>query len=206
MTRMPRHPALVLGMFLALGAAGCAPSDRNSAPSPSADRSTASSAGTSAVSSAGASPTASSIVCAENPQTDVPPSDRLVDLAISSTSTQDVVTFVFEPSTPGPGGPPGGTLDAARPPFSYAGSGLAIDLLGEHAIQVRFSGMTIASETGEPVYTGPADVKPNLPALREAIQYDASEGVMGWYLGYDGSGCVTLGQDGNKVTVAIAHP
>ncbi|MBI3747976.1 MAG: hypothetical protein HY262_03895, partial [Chloroflexi bacterium] len=112
---------------------------------------------------------------------------------------------VFAPSTPGPGGPPQGTLSAARPPFSFAGSGQEFALLGQHAIQLRFSAMTIANESGEATYQGPTDVKPGLPALREAIQFDASEGVVAWYLGYDGPGCVTLVREGNSVTVMFAH-
>ena len=33
-----------------------------------------------------------------------------------------------------------------------------------------------------------------------------SEGVVGWYIGYDGNGCVTLTNDGSDVIVAIDHP
>lgn len=153
-----------------------------------------------------ASPSAPPGACAVTHQTGVLPSDRLVDLAISSTATHDLLTFVFAASAPGPAGPPQGTLDAVEPPFSFAGSGLEFELLGQHAIQVRFSGMTIASESGEATYHGPTDARPGLPALREAIQYDASEGIVGWYVGYDGTGCVTLVRDGNAVTVMIAHP
>ncbi len=189
---MPRIIALVLGASLGLAAA-CAPS----APTP--DRTPSpSSAASPVVSAAPSSPD-----CEPLPQSGLLPSDRLVDLKVSSTSTQDLVTFVFEPSTPGPGGPPRGTLDPARPPYSHAGSGQSIALLGERAVQVRFSGMTIASETGEAVYRGPADVRPGFRALREAIQFDGSEGVIGWYIGYDGPGCVTLERSGNDVTVMI---
>jgi hypothetical protein len=139
-------------------------------------------------------------------QTGLLPSDRLVDLAVSSTATHDLLNFVFAASTPGPAGPPRGTLEPAAPPFSFAGSGLEFTLLGQHTVQLRFSGMTIASESGEATYRGPMDVKPDLTVLREAIQYDASEGIVGWYVGYDGLGCVTLVRDGNDVTVLIAHP
>jgi hypothetical protein len=130
-----------------------------------------------------------------------------VGLAVSSTPTDDLVTFIFATQgTPGPAGSPRGTLSVAQPPFSHAGSGQPIDLLGEHAVQVRFTGMTLSSDTGEATYTGPTEVKPNLPALGEAIQYDASEGVIGWYIGWNGPGCITLTRTGNNVTVRVAHP
>jgi hypothetical protein len=205
---MPRRATLLLPAFLALTVVGCAPGPALT-PTPGAGSSTGTAASASATATNGqpsASATAHPTACPVAAQTGLLPSDRLVDLAISSTSTQDLVTFVFAPSTPGPGGPPRGALDGAQPPFSHAGSGLPIDLLGEHAVQVRFTGMTVASETGDAVYTGPPDVEANLPALREAIQYDASEGVVGWYIGYDGPGCVTLIRNGNEVTVAITHP
>jgi len=159
-----------------------------------------------APSSAIATPAGSGFVCPVASQTGLLPSDRLVDLAISSTPTHDLLTFVFAASAPGPAGPARGSLDAATPPFSFAGSGQTIDLLGQHAVRVRFSGMTIASDTGEATYHGPTDAKPGLPALREAIQYDASEGIVGWYVGYDGPGCVNLVRDANNVTITIDHP
>ena len=135
------------------------------------------------------------------------PSDRLVDLSVASTPTNDLLTFAFATgSAPGPGGPPQGMLTVAGPPFSFAGSGQEFALLGGHAVQLRFSGMTIADEAGRATYHGPTDVKPGLPALREAIQFDASEGIVGWYVGYDGPGCVTLAREGNAVTLLIEHP
>jgi hypothetical protein len=140
-------------------------------------------------------------------QTGLLPSDRLVDITVSSTPTHDLLTFVFATgSAPGPGGPPQGALTAAQPPFSFAGSGQQFALLGRHAVQLRFSGMTVADESGRATYQGPTDLKPNLPSLREAIQYDASEGIVGWYVGYDGPGCVTLVREGSEVTLMLAHP
>ena len=144
--------------------------------------------------------------CAVTPQSGLLPSDHLVDLTISTTPTQDLATFVFAPQgAPSPAGAPRGTLDVAKPPFSFAGSGQTFELLGEQAVQVRFSGMVIADESGQANYRGPQDVKPALPALREIVQYDASEGIVAFDLGYDGPGCVTLSRDGNGVTVAVAH-
>lgn len=210
---MPRHTILLLWIGTALTAA-CGSTTPSGAPSSSPTSSVVPTAHASATTSpptlANETPNASAssaLACPVTPQTGLLPSSRLVNLAISATSTYDLVTFVFAaPSTRGPAGPPRGTLDAVQSPFSHAGSGQPIDLLGEHAVLVRFTGMTIAAESGESVYNGPDDVRPSLPSLREAIQFDASEGVIGWYVGYDGTGCVTLSRNGNDVTVRIAHP
>jgi len=221
MIRPPRRLARArssLTIALALSLAACAPTNPGPTGSPSQDASAAPAAATAVPSASGpsgsspgsssaASPAATAVACPVTTQTGLLPSDRLVDLAISSTTTHDLLTFVFAPSsTPSPAGPARGTLDVANPPLSFAGSGLPIDLLGQRAVQLRFSGMTIASESGVATYHGPADARPDLTALREAIQYDASEGIIGWYVGYDGSGCVTLVREGNDVTVMIAHP
>ena len=55
------------------------------------------------------------------------------------------------------------------------------------------------------MFTGPTALTPNLPALRKAAQYDASEGIVGWYIGYNGTGCIRLGHDASTVTVIIDH-
>ena len=57
----------------------------------------------------------------------------------------------------------------------------------------------------EEMFTGPTEPTPNLPALRKAAQYDASEGIVGWYIGYNGTGCTRLGHDASTVTVIIDH-
>ena len=228
MTGTSRRAILAIGVVVALVVGACASTNPGLTTSPgsgtisAAPSVVAATAAPTAASSAAARPTASAEdaqppvpsplgpsapACPISHQTGLPPSDRLLDLAIASTPTSDLVTFVFAaPSSPTPAGSPRGSLDAAMPPFSFAGSGAAINLLGQHAVQLRFTGMTIASDTGASTYQGPTDAKPNLPALREAIQFDASEGVIGWYLGFDGPGCVTLSRSGNDVTVQIGHP
>jgi len=215
-----------VAIALALTLAACGPTNPAPAatpsPSPSPVASAQSTASATATATAAPSPSgpagsspitgptpsapAAAVACPVDRQSGLLPSDRLVDLAISSTPTHDLLTFVFVPSSPSPAGPARGTLEAASSPFSHAGSGSPIDLLGQHAVRLRFSGMTIASESGEATYHGPNDARPDLPALREAIEYDASEGIVGWYVGYDGPGCVTLVRDGNDVTVMIANP
>ena len=117
----------------------------------------------------------------------------------------DLVTFVFEVGSLTPAGPPRGELTVAVPPFTYGSSGLPIDLQGQHALQVRMSAMSLYNDVGEPTFTGDPDIKVDLPALKQVVMYDASEGIAGWYIGYDGNGCVDLVRDGMNVTVTIAH-
>ncbi len=134
------------------------------------------------------------------------PSDRFTSLRVAAGPQSDELTFVFgNPSLPGPSVPPEGRLEAAIPPYAHAGSGAAIQVAGEHVLQIRFSGMSLSNDVGQETYTGPTEIKPDMLGLRHAVLFDASEGVVGWYVGYDGTGCVTLAANGNEVTVSIAH-
>ncbi len=146
--------------------------------------------------------------CLLEPQTGRLPSDRIVDVIISRAGSADLVTFVFgDPSLPAPpAGTSKGSLDPAEPPFTNGASGLPIKVDGEHVAQVRFSGMSLSNDVGQPTYDGPTDFRPDLPALRTVVAYDLFEGISGWYIGYDGRGCVTLTSDARSVTVAIQHP
>jgi hypothetical protein len=99
-----------------------------------------------------------------------------------------------------------GTLETAVPPYTQGASGLPVDVTGEHVAQIRFSGMSIVNDVGEPTYDGTMDLRPNLTALRTVVNYDMFEGIVGWYIGYDGNGCVTLTSDATSVTVVIDHP
>jgi hypothetical protein len=213
---------LVLAAAVALIAAACGTSQGSASPSSSATASlaptgslapstvpTPSAEPTTAPSSSPASSqtaSSSSGACAVLPSGGQLASDRLVDLKTATNAEADQLTFVFgNPSLAGPAGSPVGSLAVAKPPFTRAGSGAAIDLVGEHAVQIRFSQMSITNDAGEEVYQGPPEIRPNLPALRDAVLYDASEGIVGWYISYDGPGCVTLTLAGNTVVVTIAH-
>ena len=77
---------------------------------------------------------------------------------------------------------------------------------GDRVLQLRFLQMFLYEENGDAIYDGPREFRPDLSVLRHAVEYDATEGQIGWYIGYDGPGCATLGRDGNNVIVAFAHP
>jgi hypothetical protein len=119
------------------------------------------------------------------------------------------VTFTFgNPSVQDPPrGVSEGSLAAAEPPYTQAGSGAEIDVAGDHVAQVRFSGMSLSNDVEELTYDGPL-VIPTIDyrTVQVVYNYDMSEGVIGWYIGYNGNGCVTLTSDATSVTVAIDHP
>jgi len=145
--------------------------------------------------------------CPVEPQAGQLPSDRLVDVVVTETADADLVTFVFGASSIGesPAGPPQGTLGAVEPPYTEAASGLEIEMTGDHVVQVRFEHMSLANDVGQLNYEGPLDLRPALPAVQDVVNYDMSEGILGWLIGWDGSGCVTLSTEGREVTVAVGH-
>ncbi|HEY4189404.1 MAG TPA: hypothetical protein VGM28_03205 [Candidatus Limnocylindrales bacterium] len=121
-------------------------------------------------------------------------------------TTSDRLDFVFgDSSLPGPSSPPMGSLKIARKPYTQAGSGAPIDMAADNVVQLVFTGMSLQNDAGEEMFTGPTELTPNLPALRKAVQFDASEGTIGWYIGYDTGGCVVLGSDKDTITLTIDH-
>ncbi len=151
------------------------------------------------------SPSPVAEACPVAPQTARLPSDRLTDVAVSTSGSADMVTFTFgNMSVPEPPqGVSDGSLEAAEPPYTHAASGLPIEVLGEHVALVRFSGMSLSNDVGELTYDGPLEFRPDLAAIKTVVDYDMSEGVIGWYIGYDGKGCVTLTSDATHVVVTI---
>jgi hypothetical protein len=169
----------------------------SSVPSPST-------AVTSPAATAAASPAGPAAACAALPPAGILPSDRFTDVQVVPGDTSDSLRFAFgESSLPGPASPPMGTLAIAKPPYTNAGSGAPIRVDGDHVLQLTFTGMSLQNDVGQPTYDGLADIRQNLPALREAVLYDASEGVIGWYIGYDGDGCVSLIDDGRGLLLSI---
>jgi hypothetical protein len=214
MTHATRRLRIAALSIVALAAAACGPTVSSATPSSPASASSTpisspsdATPTSSALASASASPRSSAATtCPAMPQSVALPSDRFTDLKVDPGPSSDRLTFVFgNASLPGPASPPEGTLDVVSPPYTRAGSGASVTMTGDHVIAIRLAGMSLQNDAGEETYAGPAALHPNLPALRDAVLYDASEGVVGWYVGYDGTGCVTLGRDGNTITVSIDH-
>jgi hypothetical protein len=156
--------------------------------------------------SAPASPAGSTAACAPLPPAITLPSDRLTDVKVVPGDTTDNVQFVFgTASLPGPAGTPMGKLTIAKRPYTQAGSGAPIAIKGDHVLQLTMTGMSVQNDAGQPTYDGPTDIKQALPAFQQAVQYDASEGVVGWYIGYDGDGCVSLISNADGLLLSIAQ-
>jgi hypothetical protein len=163
-------------------------------------------ASTPAVSVAPVSPGPSTAGCPSLPQTVALPSDRLTDVKVATGADADRLVFVFgNASLPGPPTPPGGSLESARPPYTQAASGKAITMAGDHVVQVRFTGMSLANDVGQPTYDGRTDIRAAGAAFKETVLFDASEGTIGWYVGYNGSGCAAMIVGAHDVTLVIGH-
>jgi hypothetical protein len=150
-------------------------------------------------------PTPSAAACAVEPQTGILPSDRLSTVEVLGLPGRDVVRFDFDEASLDEVGVPRGSLDVAVPPFTGGSSGLPMDVKGEHVLEVIFKGMSLQNDVGQPTFDGPREIEATDPArsLRHVVLYDEFEGQMGWYIGYDGAGCVTLSREGDSVVLAI---
>jgi len=155
------------------------------------------------------SPSASALAvsCDLKPQTGTLPSDRLTGVQVLGVPGSDIVRFQFSPGSLTPAGPPVGSLDVAKPPFTEGASGLPIDLQGKEALQVVFRHMSLQNDAGEETYTGEREIRTTDPSrhLRHVVLFDESEGQLGWYIGYDGPACVTLTHEGNDVLVIVTY-
>src|SRR4051812_9549280 len=169
-------------------------------PTPSASTATATPIATpSAAPTPTASVAASAAACAVERQMALLPSDRMTNVEIVPEAGRDVVRFSFGPRSLEPKGPARGTLDVAAPPFTGGASGLPVEIHGEHALQVVFTGMSLQNDVGQLAYDGPREftVADESRSLRHLVLYDKSEGQLGWYVGYDGPSCPTLTRHGN---------
>jgi hypothetical protein len=135
------------------------------------------------------------------------PSGRLVRVSAATATGLDSLTFQFAPGADNPGTPIG-DITIAKPPFTQGASGQPMSVAGDQFLKVRFEKMDIVDAAGNEIYHGSTDIKPGSPALREAIQFDAFEGVVGWYVGFSGPTCVTVAGDPATLTITlrIAHP
>ena len=83
-------------------------------------------------------------------------------------------------------------------PTRTAGSGEDIDMEGDRVLQLGFLQHVARVRHRRARVRRGREFRPDLTVLRHAVVYDETEGVVGWYVGYDGPGCVTLGRDGRR--------
>jgi hypothetical protein len=219
MTTTTRARTLIGALLLTGALSACATATTPSATPAASPSSSASAVVTTPTPAASPTPTASATPaptpvatpvptdCAIAPVTFAPPSDRLVDVKVSAAAGADLVTFVFgHPSIPAnPAGSPTGALHIATKPYTMAGSGQSVTMVGEQVVDLVFDHMSIVADTGDPTFTGEPTLTSAGPAFRSGLLYDASEGHQNWYLGFDGPGCVTVTRSGSNVVVAFAH-
>jgi hypothetical protein len=119
----------------------------------------------------------------------------------------DTITFGFSSATGA--GPPPYEIELVSPPFAQAGSGEPINLPGRTFLKVKFSpAWTADVQTGVATYTGPRRIDPTGTAVTRALVLsDASEGVVTWLVGMDGSGRyrVTSAATPASVTVTVGR-
>jgi hypothetical protein len=222
MTFATRRPTALLALLFGavLGLAACGGSGASATPSsaaasqpptaapvatPSASPVPSTSPSAAPSGTPAASPVTSARACAL-PPAGLLPSDRFTGVQVIPGGTADGLRFTFgNMSLPGPASPPMGSISVANPPFTQAGSGEAIEVKGQHVLQLRFDTMSIQNDAGEPTYDGPHELTPNLPSIKDVVLFDQSEGVVGWYIGYDGTGCPTLARDGQGLVLMIPH-
>ena len=116
--------------------------------------------------------------CAVSPQTGTLPSDRFTDIRSSTDERADRLTFVFgNASLRGRPGRRRVRSRSRQPPYTHAASGAADR--HDRAITCSRSasaGCRCPTTSGRTTYEGPPKFTPDLPALRHAVLYDASEG------------------------------
>jgi hypothetical protein len=202
---IPLRHGLVVAIVLSLVAGGCAsPASPSPAPSSAAPSGSAESPSASAASS---SPSVAPGGCPVPATTGALPSNTLTGLSAAAGPTADRLTFTFGNTVELPVEPVG-HLAAATPPFTMAGSGDLIDIVGDHFLTVIFTGMSLADEQGNPAFATQRDARWGLAAIKQTIVFDESEGQVGIVVGYTGDGCVALGGDpvARTVTLDITHP
>ena len=129
--------------------------------------------------------------------------NTLVDVGVDSDGLTDRVTFTL-------GDPvdmiinPRGTIRPVEPPFIEDGSGEAVEVLGEHHLELRMDPMQMFDAAGNPTFVGEGTITPNFLSLKQVELTGGFEGIYLFVIGWDGGGCVTLSSDEPSRTITIA--
>ena len=203
-----RIPLLLLVLALAACSPAVSPAPASAPPTaPPASPSATPAATASSAASPTVAPSAAFAAC------DLPtwhnnlPSGRLANVHVATAPGLDTAVFQFAPGGDNPGIPTG-DITIAKPPFTQGSSGQAMSVEGDHFLQVRFDKMDIVDAAGNDIYSGLRDIKPGFTALRQVVEFDEFEGVVGWYVGLAGPTCVSVASDPAALTITlrVAHP
>lgn len=127
----------------------------------------------------------------------------MVDIRTAQQQGFDQVVFEFQ------GGRPGYRIEYIYPPILEDPSGLKVEIAGAAFLRVAFHlAAAHDPETGEPTYTGPPELEPDLTVLRDAQLTGDSEGVLTWVLGLrqEVEFRATIIRDPDRVVIDILHP
>jgi hypothetical protein len=154
-----------------------------------------------------ASPSPTIAGCPIPPTTGELPSNTVTGMNAVTIGTVDRMTFTFGEPVDLPVEPMG-RLAVVAPPFTHGTTGDPVDVVGEHFVEVVFTGLALSDEQGTPTFEGQRDARYGLPAIKQAVVFDESEGQVGVIVGYTGDGCPTLGGDpgAGTVTIEVPHP
>ncbi len=131
--------------------------------------------------------------------------DQLLSaVTTSSDACTDRITFTFLPSA---APAPSYVVDYADGPFTDS-AGRPVKPAGTTYLRVRFQPAWIAdlnAPNAPATYTGPRVITPTGAHVVQGLAlYDASEGVVGWVVGLDGTHPVEVDAGPGRVTVTVS--
>jgi hypothetical protein len=201
-----------IAAFLSFGASilmasGCGGDAEQSSPSTTGTQSVSATDGT-ITPSAAASPTSEPFEGGRAPVEATPapggPTTALLRaVRYGDRGTFDRVTLEFE------GGLPGYSVRYVNPPIIADASGLEVNIEGSAFLQIRMEPAAGHDpNTGDQTYTGPLELKPDLPSLLEAERTGDFEAVLTWVLGLseEVDFRVTTLDGPPRLVVDIGHP
>ncbi|MBI4302166.1 MAG: hypothetical protein HY664_06140 [Chloroflexi bacterium] len=139
----------------------------------------------------------------EKPSPVAPPVALLTDVRVGRHEGFDRVVFEFK------GSPPGYRIEYIQPPIVQDASGLPVEIEGLAFLKARFyPASEFDLEHGVMVYTGPTEIKPDLPSLLEVERSGDFEAVLTWVLGLrqEVDFRVAELQDPLRVVIDVAYP
>jgi hypothetical protein len=132
-----------------------------------------------------------------------PTTALLLAVRTAEQGTFDRITFEFQ------GELPGYSVQYVEPPIIADASGLEVDIDGSGFIQIRMEPAAGHDpDTGDETYTGPLELKPDLPSLLEAERTGDFEAVLTWVLGLseEADFRVTTLEGPPRLVIDVAHP